>query len=89
MENILETDEERRNRRDQTQTHEIGDETELIEREEPERKQPDHGGRGHLDALRIYILGPTRAGVEEVQTSPAQLNLMRRRRMTTYRFPWS
>ena len=50
----------------------LGDETELIVREEPERKQPKTiAAEAYLDALWTYILGLARAGVEELQDKPS------------------
>ena len=50
----------------------LGDKTELIEREEPERKQPKTiTAEVYLDALWTYILGLARAGVEELQDKPS------------------
>ena len=50
----------------------LGDKTELIEREEPERKQPRTiTAEVYLDALWTYILGLARAGVEELQDKPS------------------
>ncbi len=50
----------------------LGDKTELIEREEPERNQPRTiTAEVYLDALWTYILGLARAGVEELQDKPS------------------
>ena len=44
----------------------------MIEREEPERKQPKTiTAEAYLDALWTYILGLARAGVEELQDKPS------------------
>ena len=44
----------------------------MIEREEPERKQPKTiAAEAYLDALWTYILGLARAGVEELQDKPS------------------
>ena len=49
-----------------------GDENELVEREEPERKQPKTiTAEAYPDALWTYILGLARAGVEELQDKPS------------------
>ena len=50
----------------------LGDKTELVEREEPERRQPRTiTVEVYLDALWTYILGLARAGIEEVQDKPS------------------
>ena len=49
----------------------LGDETELAEREELERKQPKTiTSEDHLDVLRSYILDLARAGVQGRQDKP-------------------
>ena len=50
----------------------LGDKTELVERDEPEQKQPKTiTAEVYLDALWTYILGLARAGIEEVQDKPS------------------
>ena len=49
----------------------LGSKTELIEREESERKQPKTiTAEAYLDGLWTYNLGLARAGVEELQDKP-------------------
>ena len=67
-----------------------GDDNDLVEREEPERKQPKTiTAEAYPGALWTYILGLARAGVEELQDKPAQPRPMGRRRMTICRFFWT
>ena len=50
----------------------LGDETELMERKEPERKQPETIiAEADLDALRTYILDLARTGAEKLQDKPS------------------
>ena len=50
----------------------LGDENELVEREEPEREQPKTiTAEAYPGALWTYILGLARAGVEELQDKPS------------------
>ncbi len=56
---------------------EPGDKTEMVERDEPEQKQPETiTAEVYLDALWTYILGLAKAGIEEVQdkTSAAEVD---------------
>ena len=72
FENILET-KTRKGETAETRVKrtKLGDKTELIEREEPERKQPKTiTAEAYLDGLWTYNLGLARTGVEGLQKTP-------------------
>ena len=68
---------------------ELGVETKLIKREEPERKQPKTiTAEAYLDVLWTYTSAWPEQASRNFKTNPAQPKTMRRRRMTMYKFLW-
>ena len=63
----------------------LGNKTELIEREEPERKQPKTiTAEAYLDVLWTYTSAWPEQASRNFKTNPEQPRPMRRRRMTMY-----
>ena len=76
FENILKT-KTRKGKTDGTRIKrtKLGNKTESIEREEPERQQTKTiTAEAYIDALWTYILGLVKAGVEELQTDQRTRN---------------
>ena len=67
----------------------LGDETELTEREELERKQPKNiTSEDHHDVLRSCILDLARADVQRLQNKSRSAKPMCRRCLFTYELLW-